>query len=344
MDANGLRFWLLADRKDWRLVDAVTYDDSTRRLRLRGELTELPAPPANADSARPLVDQIPAAFDSFGARAFLDGDRIRVASKLPTAGDLTTLPAAAVVTDLAMGYDGVLYVALDGDVLLLDTRDRWQPARVHRDGFVMWRLAPDPSGGAWALDRDNRQLGQVTGLPLANRVFRDYSAEVARPIEEDADPPRLRLEASAAIPAAETPVGIACSQRGVLALLTWLDDAVNPADARLRFLDQRTGELSSPVILNGAALPVQFRLAQHVADRPAPGQHTCRGAGLRPEHCPASVVRRRGPARRHPVPTATTTRCAITAGVLLKGVTTPPHYPSTVEGQSPLHPLVSVLP
>ncbi|MCB0116437.1 MAG: hypothetical protein KDD84_20205, partial [Caldilineaceae bacterium] len=212
-------------------------------------------------------------------------------------------------------------------------------ARVHRDGFAMWRLAPDPSGGAWALDRDNRQLGQVTGLPLANRVFRDYSAEVARPIEEDADPPRLRLEASAAIPAAETPVGIACSQRGVLALLTWLDDAVNPADARLRFLDQRTGELSSPVILNGARYPYSFawlstwQIALLQDNTPAEALVFDLSIALQAlsadEALPAAIRPDSDyyPLRDH------------SGGPFLKGVTTPPHYPSTVEGQSPLHPL-----
>ncbi len=208
MNANGLRFWLLADRKDWFIDPAqadqnVVYDEASRRLRLASELTALPEPPAGPDAALARLELPADALDAYGARAFGDRGLIRVTSKLPAAFDLAELPAAAVLSDLAMGYDGALYAAVDDGVVLVDTRDRWEPVRVRLAGFAAWRLAPDPSGGAWVLDRANRQLGRVLGLPVANQVYREYSPEVARPPHDDLDPPRIERIERAVLPRAK---------------------------------------------------------------------------------------------------------------------------------------------
>ena len=78
------------------------------------------------------------------------------------------------VADLAMGFDDVLYLALqttDGggnlvsaSIGLFDPRGRWRNPPVFElalPGFTPDRLAADPSGGVWALDRGRRLVGRV---------------------------------------------------------------------------------------------------------------------------------------------------------------------------------------
>lgn len=346
MDANGLRFWLLADRKDWQLAENTTYDELNQRLRLRGEASELPTPPVDDTAALPRLERTPAALDGYGARAFVDGSHIRVESGLPTPIDLLELPAGEAVSDLAMGYDGVLYVAIDGDLLLVDTRERWQPVRLHQDGLSVWRLAPASDGGVWLLDRTHRQLGRAVGLPLPNRVFRHYSPEVARPCEEDRDPPRFLAMASAHLPADETLVGLACNAQGVLALLSWNDGPgveTEQAEARLRLLDQHTEQFTAPVQLRGARYPYSLtwlsttQVALLLTNTPTEALIYDLSIALQrgtDEHQNLPLVLLPEgdyyPLRDH------------NGGPFLKGVTQPPHYPTDIEGvngQTPLHPL-----
>lgn len=348
MDANGLRFWLLAARNTWRLEQRVEYDEACGRLRLRGERTELPAPPPDNAAALPKLELVPLAFDGYGARAFVAGNQLTVASDLPTAFALGELPAGEVLSDLAMGYDGVLYAALADDVVLIDTRQRWPPTRVHHDGFAAWRLAPDVSGGAWVLDRTNRQVGRVLGLPLANRIYREYAPQVARPVAEDADSARLVLIERAEIPTGETLVGIACSPQGLPALLTWLDDpgavaTPDEADARLRLLDPRTETFTAPMVLRGTRYPYSFAwlstvqitvlqtntpVEAFVYDLSMAIQVMANAEGTLPTALmPHSDYY---PLRDY------------NGEPLLKGVTLPPHYPVVIDGvagQAPLYPL-----
>ena len=53
MDANGLRFWMLDERRDWALADdladgatEIDFDNASRRLRLRSTFSDFtPIPP-----------------------------------------------------------------------------------------------------------------------------------------------------------------------------------------------------------------------------------------------------------------------------------------------------------
>lgn len=254
MDANGLRFWMLADAGDWQADADTAYENRVLRLRSQRALPPLPDS-ASADveaDARERIERVPQTRDDFDTRAYWD-EVLGAVMSTGAFSDSVAIYAPeidSVVTSLAMGYDGVLYMAIKGAVVLLDRRDRWEPVTLTAEGFSAWRLAADPRGGVWALDRDSRRIARVRGLPLPTRPYAPYSANVFRPKEENPDPPRLIMLDEATWPGDETPVALACSPRGHLALLTW---AVNE-DARLRILSAR-GEWDAPMTLNGARFP-----------------------------------------------------------------------------------------
>ena len=114
----------------------------------------------------------PQTRDRYGNRAWVDETTNKIMATGITAARVdifTPDHEDAVISDLVMGYDDVLYIAIDGRVLMQDRRERWRQRVVEVppvEGFNVWRMAADPSGGVWVLDRDNKQLGRVRGLPL----------------------------------------------------------------------------------------------------------------------------------------------------------------------------------
>ena len=238
MDANGLRFWMLADEKDWLPLDepAGTYYDRTRRsLRLvsRSERTiDLAPVPLSAAASR--LERVPETRDAYGMRAYWDpaGGQVMATGALPGVVSILTPPTGTRPVDLAMGYDGVLYVTLDsGAILMQDRRDRWAPVLLQAGGFTAWRLAADPSGGAWVLDRLSRRLGRLQGLPFPNRPQGTYAPDTFRPNPENPNPPRLAVDDDPFCPSDEQPAALACSPEGTMAVLTWTDPG---GETRLR--------------------------------------------------------------------------------------------------------------
>jgi phage tail-like protein len=234
MDANRLKFWMLANQTDWHVesVDGLPpnlqYDSNSRVLRLANSRPDPNWPDAESQ-ALGLLDSVPQTMDAWGTWAFWSATDRQVKATgagpgnvplfNPTPGDL--------VTDLALGYDDVLYVATGGHVVLLDPRERFSPYEVPDvAGFRAWRLAPAPSGGVWVLDNTNFKIGRVRGLPSTTRPHPDYAADTFRPCQENADPPHLDIEPALAWPVNEHPVAIAVSPEGRLALLTWKDTDV----------------------------------------------------------------------------------------------------------------------
>jgi phage tail-like protein len=238
VDANGLRFRMLADARDWGALagTGLSYDAGRRALRLvsrRGA-------PAWADLAAEAVarvEVVPQARDAAGTRAYRDpAGKVWAAGALPGSVEIYAPPAGHLPTDLAMGDDGVLYIARPDAVVLLDRRDRWPTTEVRLAGFTPWRLAAHPGGGAWVLDRDHRRLGRARGLPERARPETPGAEAAFRPCDADPDPPRL--EAVADTPAGETPVALACGPEGAIVLLTWAADGTG----RVRLLaDRRFG-------------------------------------------------------------------------------------------------------
>src|SRR3954466_9869337 len=149
MDANGLRFWMLADEAHWVCDPGADYDAHCRRLRLRsGRDRALPAilNAAGAEAeARNALEAIPQTHDQFGARAYWDPAArvVGAASDLPAAVE-TWRPAIDIAPDdIALGFDGILYVALNGSVVMHDLRGRWRDVTLTTGGFQPWRLAAD---------------------------------------------------------------------------------------------------------------------------------------------------------------------------------------------------------
>jgi phage tail-like protein len=329
MDANGLRFWSLADAAHWERTGAppsVEYDRDRRTLTLASERVD-PSWPDNLGEAISRLERVPQAVDPYGTRAYWDpaSHQIRATGALPTAIPIVAVPSTQTVTDLALGHDGVLYIALDGTVMLVDRRERWTPAVLQVEGFTAWRLAADPSGGVWALDRTNRRLARVRGLPMRATPADAYDPQVVRPCNENPDPPRLIVYPEATWPASEQAVAIACSASGRLLLLTWSGGG---ADARVRLLND-SGRFEAPIVLHGARHPysVTWLSASRVAVLlgGAPEQPV----GESPIYAiPDDQTTAHPEGDYYPVPHHD-------GGPFVHGLALPPRYP-TVDGTAPL--------
>jgi phage tail-like protein len=274
MDANGLRFWMLADDAHWLQRAHAVWDAQCRTLQLASERT-LPAldPAAALAAASAALDQVPRAVDAFDAVAYWDeaAGVIAVKSQLPDAA--VVLPLADPPSDLCVGADGVLYAALTGGILMHDLRGRWNDLLVTAsDPYVPWRLAPAFPGGVWALERASGRLAKLEGLPLPLPTPQpdDYAATVFRPNPENCRTPALRVQADPAWPAGERPVALASSSDAGLALLSWINDS----QAAVRRWDAGAERLAPPLSLNGAtcAYAIEWLDAERVAVR-VPGRH-----------------------------------------------------------------------
>lgn len=331
MDANGLRFWMLSRSSDWLDLNDAEFEPSHGTLRLAS--TRLIPAPADRAAARAQaltqLGRVRQARDEFGTRARWDAARRAIVthSALPGTPAVFTPPAGQTPTDFAVGHDGVLYVAVAGRIRMRDLRDRWTfDTSVEHDveataaGFSAWRIAPDPAGGVWVLDRDRRLLARVTGQPFPDRPPPAYAATTFRPEVENPNAPRLRLAGAPAAQPGETWQALAVSPGGRVALLAWRDGGgaqlyVTQAG---RFLDAKT--------LAGASFPysltwlsdtrVALRIAGSVNEAPAydvdEGDTRLEVVG---DLYPLQHQQDRTALPRH-VP-----------GPFLHGVSLPPHYP-----------------
>ncbi len=264
MDANGLRFWMLADEKQWTLHGVppdLQYDNERRSLRLVSRLsTPLPGEEAAGAEAEALdrLNRVPQTRDSFGTRAYWDAGmrRVLATGALPDSIPIYRPAPDETPTDLAMGFDGVLYMAINGGVVLLDRLGRWEKITLTAPGFTAWRLAANPTGGVWVLDRTNRQLARVQGLPMRDRPHADYDLDTFRPLEENPDPPRMNIVTSAVWEGTDTPVAIASSPSGKVAVMSW--SAGNAAN--VRYLTE-TRRWSVATTLNGSIHPYSLTWA-----------------------------------------------------------------------------------
>jgi len=222
VNANRQRFWMLAGDGQWhREEDPATlrWDGARRVLRLAGRRS-LPEPEDGIDvmgTAASRLELPRRALDPYGSRAFWDEVNGAVRSATPgLPGDVIVAQPLVVdaVTDLCMGSDGILYLAVDGKVALHDPRQRWETAPVSNGKITAWRLAPRQEGGAWVLDRDHERLGMVRGQPLPHRPPAEYDPSTWRPVSEESDPPRLAEMFDLGLEPGEVPVGIASSVGG----------------------------------------------------------------------------------------------------------------------------------
>jgi phage tail-like protein len=249
MDANGLRFWLLADAAHWpaRAHTAWHAECGTLRLASERRLTA-PVDMAAFAAANTALEAIPRAVDIHDGVARWNGGAgaIVVRSHLP--GDALRLPLPEAPTDLSVGANGVLYVALSDRVHLHDLRGRWPDEAVRLDGFVPWRIEAD-GAGLWVLERAGR-LARLTGVPMpfTTPARDDYAPGVFRPDPENCCPPAMRLLDAVSWPAGERPIALAAHAERGLVVLSWFADG----EPRLRRLDVDTGRLTEALVLSDA--------------------------------------------------------------------------------------------
>jgi phage tail-like protein len=193
----------------------LSYCNTTNRLQLRSMRTG-PAPVEVPLTAMAMVEAVPITQDEFGNYARWDassGVVVASGSGPSNAAAPNEVPiyfpdlAQPVITDLAMGYDGVLYLAMSGSLVMLDQRNRWPNHKLTAPDFQFWRLAALPEGGVLALDRGAAQLGKVAGLPLETGPVDVPNPGVMRPCRNNPTPPRI--VARYALPQGETFVALA---------------------------------------------------------------------------------------------------------------------------------------
>jgi phage tail-like protein len=260
MDANGLNFWMLADESQWLIPPGseASYDAGRKSLRLSSR-GQSPVWPTTFQDATLRLEHVAHARDEFGTTARWDrvSGRVMATGALP--GEVEIFPPTTELTDLCIGYDGVLYLAIAGEVLMYDLRQRWEIVRLSEQGFKAWRLAADPSGGVWVLDRgggiakpeETAKLARIEGMPFPTRPYDPYRADVFRPCPENPREPSLRVVQAEALTAGETAVGIATGPQGQLLLLSWF---TVDGDAQVRLL-QPNEKLAAPMKLAGVKYP-----------------------------------------------------------------------------------------
>jgi phage tail-like protein len=255
MDANGLNFWMLNTAADWLPPDGsndLYYCKHNGRLQLRSSRLGKP-PDQNMSAASALVETTPMTRDAFGNYARWDSTANNVAAGGMGAGEVViyTPPAGQTVTDVAMGYDGVLYLAVAGTLVLVDRRNRWPNFTLAAPDFAFWRLQALPQGGVLALDRAAPQLGVVAGLPLQVEPTDAPNPGILRSCQANPDPPHIA--ARYPLPA-ETFVAFAAMSPGQFCLVSWATPVPANKPAFLRRFSQTRG-LSNPWTLQETEFP-----------------------------------------------------------------------------------------
>lgn len=253
MDANGLRFWMLSSRDDWKTSigsGGLFYCTDSNRLQLRS-LRQGSPPVEDFAAASKMVETTPMTRDQFGNYARWDLGSGHVVAGGSGPGEIPIYTPPGAPTDLVQGYDGILYVAVDGTLVMIDQRARWPNFTLADKNFQFWRLAALPGGGVLALDRTNSQLGKVIGQPLPQGPALPVAPGVLRSCEENPNPPHLA--ATYPLPA-ETFVAIAAMVQGRFALLSWQANAASNTRAFLRLFDE-TNRLGPAVELGEVKFP-----------------------------------------------------------------------------------------
>jgi len=256
MDANGLNFWMRNTAADWLPPggsEELQYCKQSGRLQLRSRRTGKP-PVEDFSAASALKETAPMSRDAFGNYARWDSTAKNVVAGGSGVGEVAiyTPRAGQTVTDLAMGYDGVLYVAVAGTLVLVDRRNRWPNFTLAVGDFTFWRLKALPQGGVLALDRTTPQLGTVAGMPLQVEPSDMPNPGILRSCVANRHPPQI--VARYRLPATETFVAFTAMSPGQFCLLSWASADATNKTAFLRLYSQPTG-LSNAWTLKETVFP-----------------------------------------------------------------------------------------
>jgi phage tail-like protein len=230
MDANGLRFWMWSERRDYVRLDDCSYDATQRLLTLERE-RELPVEEGRAGQAEQRLGELPWLRDAQGTLARWDVvDRVLCGfgvmdGSVPVPGT----GAAQSPNDLAVDADQVVLLAFDAFVDMVDLRERFEPLRLEApvldggESFVTSKMTCDGLGNRWLLDRRHRRIARIRGRPRRRRAFVDFDPDTFRPAPEDPDAPRIELVALE-LPTDFDFVLIAASRAGRVLLAGWGPD------------------------------------------------------------------------------------------------------------------------
>lgn len=256
MDANGLNFWMLSTAADWLPPsgsDSLYYCAGGKRLQLRSVRQGNP-PAKDFVTASTMVETTPMTRDTLGNYARWDAVSRQVLAGGSGAGEVAiyTPPAGQAVTDMAMGYDAVLYLAVGGSLVLVDRRNRWPNFTLTDPDFHFWRLAALPAGGVIALDRAKPQLGTVSGLPLQVEPSDVPDPDIFRSCQANPNPPHIASRVP--LPSTESFVAFTPLAHGQFCLLSWASASESNTAAFLRIFDPSAG-LGSPWTLTETVFP-----------------------------------------------------------------------------------------
>ncbi|HEX8713648.1 MAG TPA: phage tail protein, partial [Terracidiphilus sp.] len=240
----------------------LSYCSKSNRLELRSMRTG-DSPSEDFNTARKMVSVTPMALDQYGNYARWDASSGMVMaggsgpSDAPPPNEVPIYaPGQPEVTDLVMGYDGVLYIAVGGSLVMIDRRDRWPNFTLNVADFNFWRLAALPEGGVLALDRNAPQLGKVAGQPLQTGPVDTPNPGVLRSCQANSNPPQII--ARYALPPTETYVALApmemTAHPAQFVLLSWAQNNAGNQAAFTRIFDGLTLS-SGPLQLGGVHLP-----------------------------------------------------------------------------------------
>lgn len=219
------------------------YCSQSNRLQLRSVRTGAPLA-EDFNSATNMVGVAPMTLDQYGNYARWDASNGMVMAGGSGTGALDEVPIFAPgnpeVTDLAMGYDGILYVAVGGSLVMVDRRGRWPNHTLTPADFNFWRLTALPEGGVLALDRSTPQLGKVSGQPLQTGPVDIPNPGILRSCDPNPNPPRIVCRF--ALPASETFVALGpmdmSQQPPHYALLSWATNTAANQVANLRLVNE----------------------------------------------------------------------------------------------------------
>jgi phage tail-like protein len=249
---------------------SLFYCNKRRRLQLRSLRTGNP-PSEDFNQASNLLNVTPMARDQFGNYARWDAANGQVVAGGSGSGEVPiyTPPPGAQITDLVLGYDGVLYVAVNGALVLIDRRNRWPNFTLSVANFNFWRLAAHPDDGVLALDRDKPQLAKVAGSPLRTGPTEQTSPGILRSCEQNPAPPQIVSRWP--LPDAEFFVALAATEKAQFALLSWRDNNSANQTAYVHTFDESSG-LGPPLQLADVCFPYSLawlggqRIAVFVTD------------------------------------------------------------------------------
>jgi phage tail-like protein len=233
-------------------ANTLYYCPSSKRLQLLS--MQLGDPPLESfPAATSLVETSPMARDPFGNYARWDavGNQILAGGSGPGEVPIYSPPSGQTVTDLVLGFDGILYIAVSGGLVLVDRRGRWPNFTLNVPGFTFWRLAALPENGVLALDRTKPQLGKVTGAPLQVGPVDVPDPGIMRSCQQNPTPPQMA--ATYPLPAGETYVGFTAADQQFV-LLSWKASSPTNTASFLRLFDFSTG-VGSAWTLNGILWP-----------------------------------------------------------------------------------------